>query len=199
MSDGPYVVLVSEDELSEAVLRRLLTESRRGFVVDRSIVARGFGSIRARIQTFRTACKHVPHIVLTDLDQARCAPELLEAWGAVALPGELLFRIAVREVESWLLADRTGLAGFLGLAEHRLPREPEAEADAKRALINVARRGRKRVAREIVPEPGSIVSIGPLYNSHLVKFVQDHWNIEAAAENAQSLARTVGRLREFLL
>jgi len=37
-----------------------------------------------------------------------------------------LFRVAVREVEAWLLAHREGIARFLGISEHLVPLMPTA-------------------------------------------------------------------------
>jgi hypothetical protein len=136
--------------------------------------------------------------VLADLDLAECVPGLLNDWRATDLPDSLLFRVAVREVEAWLIADRSGLADYVGFAVARLPAQAEAETDPKRALINAARRSRKKLAREIVPAPGSAAPIGPLYNAHLIQFVQRHWNVEQAAVQAPSLGRTLERLQGFL-
>lgn len=193
-----HVVLVFEDELSEAVLRRLLIHSGRPFVVSHGILARGFGNIKRDVSKYKTACRAVPHIVLTDLDQSPCPPALLELWGVVNRPDELLFRVAVREVEAWLLADAAGLAAFMNVLSSRFPAYPESVIDPKQALISVARRSKSRVAREIVPSAGSIASQGPLYNEHLCRFVRDHWNVQAALIKAPSLARTVARLSDFL-
>lgn len=198
MTRHQYVVLVSEDELSEAVLRRLLDHAERSFIVHTAITTRGFGGIKAGIDRFRSACKAVPHVVLTDLDQIECAPELLDTWGAVDLPDPMLFRVAVREIEAWLMADRSGLANFLNIPELRLPIQPEAERDPKQTLINAARRSRARFARELVPEPGSRRSVGPLYNAHMIRFVRNAWNVGNASLLAPSLARTVDRLKHFL-
>lgn len=198
MTAHHYVVLVREDELSEAVLRRLIEHSERSFIVHTAITTRGFGGIKAGIDRFRNACKAVPHVVLTDLDQIECAPELLDTWGAVNLPALLLIRVAVREIEAWLIADRSGLASFLNIPERRLPTQPEAELDPKQTLINAARRSRARFAREIVPEPGSPRSVGPLYNAHMIRFVRQAWDVSNASLSAPSLARTVERLQHFL-
>jgi hypothetical protein len=192
-----FLVLVTEDELSDAVMRRLLKAVDRPFEVHTPIIARGFGNIRRNIGRYRTACLAMPHLVLTDLDTHQCAPELIHSWKAEHLPPQLMFRVAVREVESWLMADRGALAVFLKVAEKILPRDPENESDPKLALINAARRG-NRMAREMVPDPGSNLTISPLYNTHLKQFTNTHWQPLRAAENAHSLARTLERLRTFL-
>jgi len=53
---------------------------------------------------------------------SECAPTVLrrrlkqQGAGRLEIPKALILRIAVREIESWILADRTGLASFLGIA-----------------------------------------------------------------------------------
>jgi hypothetical protein len=123
-----------------------------------------------------------------------------ERLGVTTLPPRLLFRIAVREVEAWLLADREGIANFLGVAKIKVPQNPEAEHDPKNTLINLARKSRKRrLTIEIVPEPGSRASIGPLYNARLSEFVMEHWDVGNARLSSPSLDRALHRLSLFML
>lgn len=68
------VNLAVEDELSEAVLRRLLTEANRGFIVGTVYGRSGYGYLRRTIAGWNRAAKGVPTVVLTDLDNEECAP-----------------------------------------------------------------------------------------------------------------------------
>ena len=102
------IAVVVEDELSGAVMQRLIEASGRGFVIDRLINARGYGQIKSGIEKFRSSSYALPHVILTDLDNYPCPPALLDNWGATELPPQCLVRIAVHEVEAWLLADREG-------------------------------------------------------------------------------------------
>jgi hypothetical protein len=193
------ICVVVEDELSGAVMRKLIATTGRNFMVDRMVNARGNGQIKSGVEKFRTSSYTLPHVVLTDLDNYPCPPALLDNWGATNLPPQLLFRIAVHEVEAWLLADREGIAEFLHVAISKVPHAPEAEIDPKRTLLNLARRSRKkRLAQELVPALGSAAQIGPLYNVRLCEFVNDKWNIEQAKLIADSLSRTLNRLNDFL-
>lgn len=200
MTYAPSLIIAVEDELSGAVMSRLIAFSGRQFVIDRIINARGYGQLKAGIAKYRLASRVLPHVLLTDLDRSPCPPALLDSWGARNLPSQLLLRIAVREVEAWLLADREGLADFLHIDVNKMPHAPEQEKDPKQKLINLARKSKKRrMAQEIVPEPGSSAPIGPLYNKHFVDFVNSRWNIEQASANAPSLARALSRLSTFLI
>ena len=191
--------VVGEDELCRAVMLRLLDHADRGFVVNQSFVERGSGNVKRAVQKYRNASKAIAHVVLTDLDQAACVPTMLNDWGVVGAPDSLLFRVAVREVESWLLADAEGLSSFIGVLAHRVPAAPELLADPKQVLVNLARRSRRKsVIADLVPAAGSRVPIGPLYNERLGAFVRAGWNVQRAAAVAPSLARTVHRLQTFL-
>lgn len=193
------IVIAVEDELSGAVMNKLVEHSGRNLSVTRIFNARGNGKLRAGMNKYREASRIFPHIVLTDLDRCPCPPELIKTWKADQLPSQMLFRVAVREVEAWLLADRAGIARFLHIDVSKVPHLPEAEEDPKRSLINLARRSRKqKFAQEIVPETGSSASIGPLYNVHLVNFVNSEWNIDDACQCAPSLARALAKISTFL-
>lgn len=193
------LLVAVEDELSAAVMRKLIEVTGRKFIISRIMNARGYGRLRSDIPKFRTACHVLPHVVLTDLDQYPCPPALLRDWKAQSLPPQLLIRIAVREVEAWLLADRNGIANFLSVARNKVPQYPETEADPKRTLINLARRSRRqRLTIELVPETGSSASIGPFYNSRLSEFVNTSWDVESARAVSPSLDRTLCRLATFM-
>ncbi len=197
---GCSLLLAVEDELSAAVMCKHVQATGRGFVITRIMNARGCGQLKAGMEKFRTACHVLPHVVLTDLDQYLCPPALIAAWKAKALPPQLLLRIAVREVEAWLLADRDGIANFLSVAKNKVPQNPEAEVDPKRTLINLARKSRKRrLSIELVPETGSSASIGPLYNVRLSGFVTTNWDVERARTASPSLDRALTRLASFML
>lgn len=47
----------------------------------------------------------------------------------------------------------------------------------------------------LLPKEGA--KKGPLYNSILVPFIEKIWNIEDAAKNSTSLAKTLERLKSF--
>jgi hypothetical protein len=196
---GRAILVAVEDELSAAVMRRLVASGDRGFVIDRIINTRGNGKLRAGMPKFKSASHALPHVVLTDLDNSSCPPDLLQAWGALHLPPQLLVRVAVREVEAWLLADRSGIADFLAIVTVKVPANPEMENDPKRTLVNLARRSRKpRLTQEMVPEAGSSNQIGPLYNTRLTEFVSSQWDVMQARANAPSLDRALTRLSTFL-
>lgn len=182
-----------------AVLNRLVAASGRPVEVSRRLVERGFGNIKRSVSKYRQASHVIPHVVLTDLDQAECPAALRAEWGVADLPTSMLFRVAVRETESWLLGDRLGFAAFAAVAPNKMPQNPEALTDPKQSLINLVRRSRKRrLIEELVPAYGSSASIGPLYNERLGQFVTQSWDIDAASQACLSLQRARRRFASFL-
>jgi hypothetical protein len=192
------IALVAEDELSMAVLERTVTASGRPFLVARRLVEHGYGNIKRSITKYLQASHVLPHVVLTDLDRAECPAALRAEWGASNLPHSLLFRVAVRETESWLLGDREGFAAFTSVPKNKISPTPEEIPDPKNTLVGLVRHCRnRRLAVELVPRPGSPVPIGPLYNERLISFVRNRWNIDSAAEACPSLQRLRDRLTTF--
>ena len=193
------VALVVEDELSLSVMLKVMAFTQRDYIVLRPLVARGVDNIRRSLPKYRNASRALAHIVVVDLDDEPCAPALRAQWGLTTLPAQMLFRVAVREVEAWILADRTGFANFASILPSKVSQTPETLSDPKQTLINLVRSSRNRqLSREIVPKQGTSMSKGPLYNERLGKFVRDDWDVAAAMQAAPSLQRTVNRLQHFL-
>jgi len=191
-------VLVVEDALSEAVMRKIIATAGEHLEIDRPIVTRGSGNMRRDIQRFREGSRAIPHIVVADLDRIACAPALREQWNLTKVPDTMLFSVAVREVEAWLLADREGISALLGIASHRVVQNPELEDDPKRTLVNLARRCRARKLREeLVPVQGSVNQVGPVFNDRMAQFVVDVWSVERARLASPSLERTLVRIQDF--
>jgi hypothetical protein len=155
----------------------------------------GKNFLREKMAAYTNAARHAPWIVLIDLDQdAPCAPPLLEAWTPDPAR-HLCFRVAVRELEAWLLADVAGIASFLGVAPTKVPRLPEELDDPKLAMINLARRSRRsNIRADMLPREGSGRQIGPAYTSRLVEFIATVWQPAEAALRADSLRRAISRL-----
>ena len=193
------VNLAVEDRLSEAVLRRILRHLDRGYAVGTAYNRGGYGYLKRTVPGWNTAAVGVPFVLLTDLnDRYACPLALIRDWLPLPRHENLLFRVAVREVEAWLLGDRVNLAEFLGVREGAVPREVETLNDPKAELIDIARKSRYKDVRErIVPKPGSTARQGPDYNGCLIEFVSRVWDIEASSNLSSSLLHALRRLREF--
>lgn len=190
--------LFVEDALSEGVVRAILTQVNRGFSVGTSYVTGGFGYLKTRIKAFNHAARGMPWFVLTDLDRHHCPAALIADWLAVPKHPNLLLRVAVREVESWVMADRRAFAAFADCTADDIPSNTDQIPDAKKTLIAlVAKHADHELRSAIVPGPGSTRTQGPDYNAPLVDFVQSRWRAARAARQSPSLRRTLTVLGEF--
>lgn len=193
------VHLAVEDDLSESVVRRLLLDTGRDYSIGTVFGRGGFGYLQNRARNWNAAAAAgTPILLLTDLDQHPCPPGLIDDWLDSEPHENLIFRVAVREVESWLLADREGFADFLGISNAVIPLQCEQIPDPKQSLVSLARKSRTRALREsIVPRAGSTAVQGPDYNACLGGFVRNRWNLNAAVAQSPSLRRAWARLMEF--
>ena len=157
----PSITVAVEGQVDATVVNRLCVLS--GIEILHTYNAHGVSNLDRQIAGYNRAAQHSGWFVLRDLDRAECAPAL--ARRLLPAPAErICFRIAVREVEAWLLADRNGIAGFLGVSHARIPPMPEQLPDPKSSLVAAARRSRSRTVRDdLVPRPGSGRSVGPGY------------------------------------
>jgi hypothetical protein len=191
------ICLIVEDNLSATIASTMLHHTKRGFEVGSVFGLHGNGWIKTRIAGFNNAAQGMPYLVITDLDANPCPIKLISEWLNVSRHQNLIFRVAVREVEAWLLADRKGIASFLNVSETHISRDVEELSDPKQSLIEAARRSRKRDIREDIVPVGLTSKIGPDYNGRLGEFVVKHWNLEVARANSESLERAMRALEHF--
>jgi len=192
------IALATEDELSEAVGKRLISEVYRSFEVNLTFRKGGFGYLRANIRKFCEVARLQPVLVVTDLDNADCAAALIAEWThRTVRPKTLCLRVAIREVEAWLLADHDGIRQMFGSRVLNLPDNPDPIVDPKRCLLKLALRAPKDVRADLIAEAGAIALQGLGYNRRLVEFVQCIWNPTDAAYRSESLRRALNRLKEL--
>ncbi|HRI28022.1 MAG TPA: DUF4276 family protein [Chitinophagales bacterium] len=192
-----YINLVSEDAISEFTMMKLLDSFASKYYIHNTYPANGYGYIKSNINGFNQASIATPFFVLTDLDNYPCPPELILDWITAPLHPNFIFRIAVKEVEAWLLADIEGFSEFTGVSQANFPANPELENDPKQTLINLARRSRRRDVREDIVPINNNATIGPNYNERLMQFVSDFWNLERAIGRSTSLQRAFNKLDNF--
>jgi hypothetical protein len=188
-----WVRIATEGTTDAAVARRLLRDA--GLQPGVEYVKNGKGALDQSLRGFNIAARRSCWLVLRDLDEdAGCAPELRVR----LLPSpeaHMRFHVPVHAVEAWLLADVEAMSAFLSISEKRVPRRPEDVARPKLAVVELARRSRKRSVRDaIVPEAGTTAQVGPGYVALMTEFAVTHWRPSVAERRSQSLAR----LRSFL-
>ena len=131
-----------EGLVDEAVVRKLvaLAGGRTGEVYGRN----GKQALRLRISGYNNAARRSPWVVLVDLEnEADCAPPLRDEWVPAPAPN-LCFRVVVRAVEAWLMADGPTLARYLGVRLARIPEAPETVDNPKDSMVALARQSRRK-------------------------------------------------------
>ena len=193
----PPVNVLVEGITDEVVVRRVLEYV--GLTCGTVYGKGGKNYLLQRLPNYNQAACFAPWLVVVDLNRgAECAPDFVRSVLPHPASG-MQFRVAVHAIEAWLLADAERLATFLGIPIARIPSNPDAEPDPKTALINLARRSRRRAIREdIVPREGSGGRVGPGYTGRLIEFVMatEHlWRPEMAMQRSDSLRRCVAALQ----
>lgn len=159
---------------------------------------KGKSYLLEKLDGYNRAAQFRPWLVLVDLDSDHggCVARAHRSW--LPAPAELMcFRVAVRAIEAWLLADVESVSSFLGVSSARIPTHPEDLVDPKRTLIDLARASRRRSIRGLVPRQGSAARVGPTYVSDVSMFALEMWRPDVASENAPSLARCLSRIEEL--
>lgn len=194
MASGVVISVAVEGIVDEAVARKLITYA--GATPGPVYGKQGKSSLLQKVSGYNNAAQHAPWMVLVDLDRDQsCAPLLCNAWLANRAP-LLCFRVAVKAVEAWLLADKAYLAEFLGVSKEKIPTNPEALGNPKVELVNLASFSRRRAIRDdMVPQEGSGRQVGPAYSSRLIEFVSSSWRPEIAARHCDSLRRAIACLK----
>ena len=200
MTNPVIISAAVEGILDEVVLRRLI--EGLGALPGSVYGKNGKPFLLQKINAYNQAARFAPWIILVDLDHDEdCAPP----YRKTCLPNPspyMRFRVAVREIEAWLLADRERLSKFLSVGASRIPHNPEILDSPKLTMVEIARLSRRRDVREnMVPRAGSGRKIGPAYTSLLIEFARDPdhgWRPSVAAKSSDSLDRCIRRLKQLI-
>jgi hypothetical protein len=193
------IYLAVEDDLSEWILRRLLSTRSVKYAIGPVFNKGGFGYLKKQTPAFNNMAKACPILMLTDLDQRPCAPGLISDWLSQPKQCDFLLRVAVREVESWLLASDSELRTFLGVRSNVNFPDPETLIDPKLELLQLASKSPRRELREAIfrRDGGGGLKQGPAYNSELSRFIDGSWSHDTAALKCPSLRGLLASLSEL--
>lgn len=190
------VNFVYEDILHKATIEKIiLTFFKNKYKIDNYYYGRGFGWIKNNINSFNRASINTTYIVLVDLDKDKCPFLKIQDWLASPKGNNLLLRVAVNEVETWIVGDVRNFSKFLHLHENRLEKNVETIKDPKKYIFDLVRESGIRQLAGICPRGGA--RIGNDYNEKLKKFVESSWNPSLAMRNSRSLKRSIDRLKAF--
>lgn len=153
----------------------------------------GKGAIDARIQKYWEASQIIPHVIFRDVDYDEGAcPVALRSALSSKTPGDspnLLIRIVDQCIESWMLADRRGIAEFCGVSPARV-KIPASHH--KSYLLSMFREAKLKDAVAYVDNE---LGFGPAYELHVQRFMTTAWNAGRAADDSPSLGHALQRLR----
>ena len=194
------IAVVAEDQLTQAVLHKCISEVLPAYSVARTEVKGGRGNVQRELGAYAALAEVMPVLIGVDLDSGVCAPTLLGGWGRLPPQTGLLLRVAVREIESWVLADQRRVASFIGAAPNEVPRRPDRLSDPKRSLLELARaHAGSELKADLVPRnfDASYPRIGPAYNLRLCAFIAKKWRPHVAREKSASLERAMLALEQL--
>ncbi|EHB91863.1 hypothetical protein HMPREF9450_01912 [Alistipes indistinctus YIT 12060] len=205
------VYLVGEDAVTIEILHRVLRFCAEIKHVNINVIAefpvRG-GKIKDAIISYNKLSLTFPVILLTDLDDASCAPCLLKKLMKGTTPNrEFVINIAVDEAEAWLMADRVGFANYFCVDIDAIPM-PFPTKQGGRNYCTEMNFGIKSsydfthrilqtcsnstIKNQLLPRKGA--AKGPEYNPVVIPFVSSKWDINAARQNSNSLDRMINRI-----
>lgn len=155
----------------------------------------GKGAIDRDIKSYWEAAQHVPYVVFRDLDRDEgSCPVAVRSMLSSKTPREspdLLIRIVDQCIESWILADRQGVAEFCNRSVASM--KPPA-SHHKPYLLRMMKDAK---LKDAVEEKERELDFGPAYETHLHHLMTHHWSIERAATESDSLRRALERLTEL--
>ncbi len=190
------IVVIGEDALCCAIGEKLVGDFLPDWkLANAPINTKGVTKLEANLPRYLNLSRSgVVVLCLADIDRTPCAPALVRKWLPRGANDAFLLRFAVREAESWLLADRPNLSTFLHIPRSKIPAAPDELDDPKRTLLNAVRKHSSKALQADLTSSGREVAPGPGYNDLLSAFVRSSWNPIEAALYSPSLRRTLNRL-----
>ena len=140
-------------------------------------------------------------LALRDLDDdAACAPTLV----ALLLPDKnerMLLRVCVKQVESWLMADKEAYARFCGVPLGHIPDNPETVGNPKALIQSLGESGKAvKLHRHFSKLKRTGVPMWGMLGEWHAQFAEKHWDPVRAADSnrSPSLTRALARVKELV-
>ena len=178
----------------EPVAAKLLAFA--GFKSLQALTSGGKSNLDSKLPGLNRAARiESPWLVLRDLDHddvGKCVPELrLDLLQGPPNRG-MCFRIAVRSMETWLIADYKNCARFFGISYNRMPHDVEMLPDPKQTLVTLCDSSTNKGIREgMVPRATGGRKVGGEYTALVREFARKEWDPSKARDNSLSLDRAM--------
>lgn len=193
-----FLVAGVEGRVDKAVLERIL--GQLGISCGRIKEYGGCSKLDADIPKFLESTRSHAICILRDLDAGECAPSLLDRFGVekAASPANLVFRVPVRQIEAWLLADTDSFARYFKISKALMPAHPDVLADAKEEVLRLLRRSNSPPMKEgMLPREGYSSRTGAEYASLLNDYTRRLWDPDRARGRSPSLDRSLKAFEAF--
>ena len=190
-----YAQVIVEGETDEPVINALMRAA--GWADHEFLVwsVNGKGAIDRDLKNYWEAARVHPYVVFRDLDRdGGGCPVTLRAELVERTPGEspdLLIRIVDQCIESWILADRQGVAEF---CDRSMANVKPPASHHKPYLLSIMKEAK---LKDAVDGKGRELDFGPAYKGHLQNLMNHYWSIERAATESDSLRRALERLTDL--
>lgn len=200
MSEQVRLTLVGEDALCCALGTSLVGQALPGWSIALPIEAGGITKLVPDLPRYARAARlGAPVLCIADTDQD-CPVALATTWLTPKnRHPRVMLRLAVREAESWLLADHEGMVAYFKTPASKLPSQADALPDPKRDLLQLLHRyAPAAIKREMVVQTKhGELKRGSGYNTHLGEFARHCWRAHRARPRSDSLARAMTRLAQW--
>lgn len=186
--------MIGEDSLSCVLGERLVAEALPKWTLARdSINTAGITKLVSALPRYAQLARNMyPVLCVADTDGG-CPLKLLQMWTPAGATDDLLVRLAVKEAESWLLADRQAVAQFFDVPLAKVPVQPDELSDPKSAVLRLARSSKvKTIRQEVASQDPTKPGAG--YVTHLREFARRSWQASRAADQSPSLRRALARM-----
>ena len=193
-----YVSYAVEGKTDQPVAEKLLQAS--GLHLYQRTIAKGKAKLDKKLPDLNRSAVRLAWLVIRDLDQDdrnRCVPDLLVNLLDGRANDGMCFRLAVRSIEAWLMADSKAFADFFAV-RRQLPYRVDELNDPKTSLINLCRSSRRKAIREgVPPRQDSGRRVGPEYVAIVQEFVRRSWCPDRARRRSPSLDRALVSLNRL--
>ncbi|MBF2755024.1 MAG: hypothetical protein ISN29_07170 [Gammaproteobacteria bacterium AqS3] len=196
-----HVRLFVEDALTRIVIEKILQQTDRNYSVVGFTYLSKYSTHSKTADLNRTLKGNRLYLVVANQSASdHCPAGAIEDLGAPLSPN-LLYRFAVMEIESWIMADRENFADYFSVDIRSVPQLPDEVPKPREEIVAIARKSRSKSIRDdLIPRHSSIsAKIGPNYGGVLSDFVKQRWNVSNAQKHSPSLKRTCQRLQTFRL